>query len=238
MIPWLFALAWGSAAVAPPPSPAGTWRLEMDIVTESTLPVIGKTAVTTRSVALVRVEGQPGSWTQSQEVCDVAVLDNIPMSKTTIPQAFIRATPAQRYGITLTERDGAWWYRADPGPSAVGFDPQVTRWVVPKSPDAAGVLDFDGDGHPGATVVVQVPVLGRVEVYVAQAGHTVLEGPMVDGVIEGRPQVLRMDQETLGASHSALARSQRPTLLAAESRFKMVRVPDGTICGAEAGSGR
>lgn len=135
--------------------------------------------------------------------------------------AFVAAFEPSRAEIALTETEDGWRMTADPGPLCVGCRGDT----LPV--DASEAADWEGDGKPGATVWVQVPVLGRMEVYVAQLGHSSFVGAVRDGVITGQVRVHAMEQRTLGASHRVAA-GQTPIAPVAEgSRFTLEPVEEG-----------
>ena len=84
---WLFSLAH---ALEP-----GPYALEVTIVTESRLPVIGTKRVTTTSQVLARLREGPEGWVQEQRTCAVLVEGGGPAT-TTIPPAFVAALPVHR----------------------------------------------------------------------------------------------------------------------------------------------
>jgi hypothetical protein len=207
------ALLWLSPALALQPGP---YALEVDVVTETKLPVVGTKQVHTVSAVLVGLSQEGARWFQEQRTCEVLVSGGGP-AKTTIPPAFVAALPVQRIPVEL----GEGTYRVDGGPETLGADPSVP---LPKNGDDPSVRDPDGDGKPGVTVWVDAPVVGRVEMYVAQRAHSVLEGTLGDGGASGQVVVQQMEQRTLGASNSLLAVNPKIYPVAGASRFRLVPI--------------
>lgn len=216
------------------PDLAGTWRLEVVLASTAKVPVVGDVEGASVSVLEVTIARDGDGWTQRQEVCGVRVKGGGKVARTTLPEAFVRSIPPRTYPAAIDARDGRWHYRADTGLEAVGWDPSAARF--PERPGAAGVVDSDGDGDPGATIRMRVLGLGTEEMYIAQRAHTVLDGWVVDpDRIEGRVNVLALDQTTLGASHPLLDRPSGIQPDEASSRFTLTRVPPGTACAAPEG---
>lgn len=212
---WLMA-----AAMAAEP----TWAMQIDVASSSQAPFVGQVHVLTRSLALARWAGDPSGVRQQHEVCDVRVIDDTRLARTTIPRAFVDALPRATYAVTLT---GAA-VRMDQGVSTLGFH---GSGPVPTDDADPRVLDPDGDGAPGVTVRVKVPVFGEVSMYVVQRGHTVLEGTRSGDRIEGSVKTLELSQHTLGASHKMFAKDGKTRVVDAASTFQMWRVPESSTCG-------
>lgn len=220
---------------AAPPDLAGTWRLEVTLASTVDLPVVGVARGASVSVlAVTLAPTAEGGWTQRQEVCSVRVKGGGAVVRTSVPEAFLRALRPRAYAATVTEAGGAFRYRADTGVEIVGWDPSMAS-SLPRAADDPGAADTDGDGAPGATLRLKVAGLGAQRIFVAQRAHTVLEGWVVTrDRIEGRVEVLALEQATLGASHPLLVRD---TVLHADERhsaFTMTRTPEGRACDTEA----
>ena len=88
-----------------------------------------------------------------------------------------------------------------------------------------------GDGHPGATVIVDVPVLGELEIYIAQRTHQSLHGRLTDdGTLEGGIHGHALDQETLDATSALMKVSPVMRPDPDRSAWWMVTVPEDTTC--------
>ncbi|MCB9759058.1 MAG: hypothetical protein H6739_04395 [Alphaproteobacteria bacterium] len=219
---------------APEPAPVDLDRpygLEVTVANVTTVPVLGETRVFTRSLLLVDFEVVDGVLIQRQRLCAVAVDDDARLSSTVIPPAFIAAFPHQQHAVSLEREGGAWRYHADPGPVYIGFDPAQTGGPLPQEVDSVGVVDWDGDGAPGATVNLVVPVLGAIDLYIAQAGHSLLNGAVLaDGSIAGHVEIRTLDQRTLGASHRLFHTSPAIRPVPALSTFRLAPLEPGMDC--------
>lgn len=216
-------------SAAAPGLEAQSWVLDVLVATRTEVPVMGETRVYTRSTMLVRFERVDGVLVQRQRLCRVDVSDDTRLAETVIPPAFIAAWPEQVFRPTLTEDAGAWRYSGDPGAVAIGYDPATSGGVVPTRPSSPGVQDWEGDGQPGATVHLVVPVLGAVELYVAQVGHTRFQGQWDGQSIVGAVEMRHFDQNTLGASHGLFDSSPRTQFVPELSGFRLS--PIGTVSG-------
>lgn len=209
-------IVWWATAFASGPEP-GPHLLQVDVATEAKVPVVGWVPVTTRSLVLAELARDGDGFRVTQRVCDVRVLGGKP-AVTTMPPALIAAIPPQVYPLSVRQEGTTLRIAADPGPTRVGQDGQ------------GAPVDFEGDGRPGATVWLDVPVLGRVEVYVAQLGHTRWAGTWTEAGGAGRAEVVILEQRTLGASH-AMFTGDRPTRVLSEaSRFRLVPLAAGAGC--------
>jgi hypothetical protein len=203
----------------------GTYALNVEMVTETKVPVLGDTRVHTRSAAVVQLSVDGGQWSQSQRTCAVDVWSRGP-ARTIMPPALLASLPVQRFEIDV---DGER-YVADGGPVTIGAS---ATGPLPVDLADARALDTDGDGHPGATMWLDVPVLGRVELFVAQRAHSVFEGVLDgDGGVSGGVRVVSMEQQTLGASRSMFHTSPAMRAVPEASRFELRPLPPGAGCDA------
>lgn len=218
MIGWLLLVPLAAAA---PPDLSGTWQVELTLVSATDLPVIGAVRSTTESVLWATVTGDRVSWS----TCSVRIRGATNRARTVVPQAFVRSVPVRAGAMDLVQGPAGWMFTLDMGRFDLGFQ-------GPRVPDDAAdpaVRDFDGDGQPGATIVIEAPILQRAEVYVVQRAHTLLAGTVDEEGVHGGVITLELHQRTLGASHWALDASPTIRPLDTESAFRMVRT-DATGC--------
>lgn len=220
----LLAFLVAPAAAEAPYDPSGTWRLDLVVATRAHLPILGDIRSASRNVLLVHIRPEGGSWTQRQQVCAARVEGEAGLARTLIPRAFVASLPPRSYPIHV---DGTGRYAADPGPESVGF----RGTVLPTGAADPVVVDQDGDGAPGVSVRVEVPMFGGADVWVAQRGHSVLEGQFVDADrVEGAVDVRILQQITLGASNRLFAHSVHATPDPTRSGFTLTRVKETTTC--------
>ena len=208
---------------------AGTWALEVIVTSSSRAPIIGEVRSASRSRMLVKVTEQGGAWNQHQEVCTSSLEGGSKLAKTVIPPAWVKAMRPQAYTVTLVATEEGWAYVADTGVQTIGYD--AALGPLPARGADAQVVDADEDGHPGATVFIEVPGFGRGEIYIAHRGHSRLEGRVVSPErIEGQVVMLESAQATIGASHKVFDFSPVTHPDPLRSTFAMWRVAAGTEC--------
>ena len=209
-------MLWILSALAHPVE--GTdYLLEMKVVTSARIPFAGNRDVVTRSLARVRFFKNGDTWIQEQTPCAVEVEGG----RVSFPEAFVANLPTRRKPVSLAEGK----YRFDPGPAFVGI-PVGTK-VLPTKKNDPMVLDHDGDGHPGATIQLSVPVFGTVELYLVQASHSVLKGTATEEGFAGEIEVIRLEQSTLAASVGVFAVSPKVELVDGASTWSILPDTEG-----------
>jgi hypothetical protein len=212
------------AAAGPLPDPVGLWRLDLVVATKAHLPILGDIRSASRNVLLVEVHADGDGWTQRQQVCAARVEGESGLARTIIPRAFVDSLPPRAYPITV---DASGRYLADPGPESVGFH----GTVLPSGSTDPSVFDQDRDGAPGVSVRVEVPMFGGADVWVAQRGHSVMEGRFTGpDRVEGTVDVRVLQQVTLGASNRLFAHSVHATPDPRNSGFVLTRAQPRTTC--------
>ncbi|MDP2310838.1 MAG: hypothetical protein Q8P18_32770 [Pseudomonadota bacterium] len=210
---------------------AGTWALEVVVSSTSRAPILGEVRSASRSRLLVHVTPNGDVWTQRQELCTSSIDGGSKLAKVILPRGWVKAMPPRTYTVTVTPGRNGWVYAADSGVQTVGYDD--TRGPMPTRGADPQVIDSDGDGRPGATVLVRVPAFGTGEIYLAHRGHSRLEGRVVNANrIEGRVVMLEMTQVTLGASRKVFDFSPVTRPDPARSTFAMWRVDGDAGCDA------
>lgn len=219
------------AVVADDPLPPGRYGMVLDTATIQKLPFVGETKGGSRGWILLDVERTDEGLRQVMQTCDVIVTGlKGKEGRVDVPRAFIDAIPTNRPAITVTRSEDGERYRADLGPNRVGWDPALAD-ELPTDEAHPAVTDYDGDGLPGATMVLRVPVFGRVQIYVVQDAHIRLDGAVEPGgVVRGGVTFLRMSQATLGASSALFAASPEMRPDETRSAFVMRPVPAATTC--------
>lgn len=195
------------------------WDMEMVLASRADVPVLGATRAQVRSTLAARLVRTPEGWVQEQEVCTSQVVDRKGLVKTRLPDAFVDALPTARFPVELTPADGGWRYAADFGLQAIGW---TGEGALPREAADPRVVDHEGDGKPGATVLVEAPIAGTGEVWVVQVGRTRAEGRLGDdGAIVGRLSVRGFAQAVIGASSRLLRHGPRVTPDDDASWFRM-----------------
>jgi hypothetical protein len=211
--------------------PLGTYRLEMIMATISRLPFFGSSKSASKSVSLVEVRRAGADLVQSHQVCAFRVLEDSAMIKMVFPDKFVAALAKHTYPIQIEKDSQGWRYRADLGVERIGYRTDATDGKLPTSIDDPAVYDWDGDGHPGATLKLTVPLLPDGELYVVQRGQSLLTGRVVTpGRIDGDIEVRSFEHRVLGAWPNFLNRSPEIVPDPKGSRFSISPVPIGTTC--------
>ncbi len=226
----------GTEAMAEEPATpplSGTWHLRMRTATEASIPIIGTTRINTTTHLLIHIKkNESGELQQTQKTC---VVDSVPdrsLTRTVLPPSFINNLPVKTYPITVEQKaDGSWSYNADLRQQHVGYKGELAPAGVPQNKDHPAVFDWDSDGHPGATVLVDVPLFGDVAVYILQTNHTLLYGEVTNkDLIEGNTKMLLLGQRTIGASNRLLAANPTLTIGKGHTAYEMMRINDDAQC--------
>lgn len=216
------------------PALSGTWHLRMRTSTEASIPIIGTTRIHTTTHLLVHIEKkQSGVFHQTQRTC---VVDSIPdrsLTRTVLPPSFIQNLPVKTYPIKIASKtDNTWSYNADLRQQHVGYKAELATSGIPQDKDHPAVFDWDGDGNPGATVLIDIPLFGDVAVYILQTNHTLLHGQVRNSnLIEGHTKMLLLGQRTIGASNRLLAANPTLNIGKGHTAFEMMRIDDKSQCG-------
>ena len=211
--------------------PPGVYRLEMIMASTTRVPFFGSSKSASKSVSLVDIRREGGGLVQSHKVCDFRVLEDSAMIKMVFPEKFIAALSNHTYPIQLAKDTQGWRYRADLGLERIGYRGGADDGNVPTKIDDPVVYDWDGDGHPGATLKLSVPLLPDGELYVVQKGHSILNGRMTQpGSIEGAIEYKTFEQRVLGAWPTFLNQSPEIVPDPKESRFSITPLPPGSTC--------
>ncbi len=232
---------FAAEAAAPlPPDLRGDWRMDLWIVSHARIPVLGTTTILAHTIYTARVDGTQAAPVMHTRPCKLNPQTTKPIATTSIPQPFVDNLPLKDVPIEFSEGDGGWTLRGDMQPQDVGWDRARYRGkpgaLVPQEAEHPAVVDHEADGHPGATIHLNAPLIGTVEVYVTQTAHTILHGTW-DGadVLTGSTELKGFGQRSIGASNRIFVSNPDIELDAAQSRFRLARVPDGTSCAALAG---
>ncbi|MBX2801585.1 MAG: hypothetical protein KTR31_28165 [Myxococcales bacterium] len=208
----------------------GRYRMVLHSATRTKVPVFGWTRAATITTLVADITPTDTGLVQRHEVCDVQIRSRTKETRTTIPRAFIEAMPIKRYAVHLAPRvDAPATYRADLGTSHLGYDPAQTDSVPTEANDPA-LLDHEGDGHPAATVRVDVPMFGNAEMYVVQRAQMLLDGALEpEGGVAGQLRTVGFEQHTVDASNRMFRMSPRIETVHADSWFRLIPHP-GASC--------
>ncbi len=214
------------------PDLTGTWRMTLRVANKAAIPVLGDTTVWSVSTFLANITEHRGRYTQHHVTCDIDTKSTRRIAEHVLPIAFVKAMPEKTYPLELNQIGDTLNYHGDLGEIHIGYDPLRTGGKLPEKGREEGVLlDWDGDGEVGATVLLKVPVLGRVEVYLIQDTHVVMHGTVVNqDLIYGRVELPTLEQRIVDASNLLMRGNPRIHPDPANSSFRMTRLPLGTTC--------
>ena len=232
------AVAASSAALAQPtadplPNLSGTW-VEVHILSEIlSFPIAGRVESTNEGVLRTEIVQTGSALSLDGRCCAIQVTIEGPIASTGIPEAFLAALGEQIRPATVEmNAEGARfildWHAEVSG--ACLSDPHTEP--LPRSCDDPRVVDADGDGHPGVTLLARVLGVIEGEVYVVQRVRyrpvgTLVAPNRIEGLIEWTGEHV-----VLGASSPLLAADtpSGPHADPGRSRFVLVRVPPGATC--------
>jgi hypothetical protein len=228
----LIGLLLSTALAATPPLEQGRYALFMRAATQSKLPVLGERPGASEAWVLVDVDAPgAGSATAQQTSCSVRILGAGDKASVRLGPGFVEALGTKQTTYEFSPDGDGWAVSVDLGIDHVGYDPAASGGALPKRADDPGVVDHEGDGHPGGTVIVDVPVFGEMHIYIAQRAHTSLHGHAAEGgALEGGVTGHMLDQRTLAATNPLMRVSPKMRPDPARSSWWMVPVPVGTTC--------
>lgn len=219
--------------------PPGLYRLEMIMATISRLPFFGTSKSASRSVSLVRITQEGDRLMQNHEVCDFTVLESSAVIRMVFPEKFIAALGRHTYPLDVVKDPEGWRYRADLGIERIGYKQSSGDSKLPSAIDDSSVYDWDGDGNPGATLKLSLPLLPDGELYIVQRGHSVLSGRITrPGRVEGAIEVRSFEHRVLGAKPGFLNRSPEIKPDPERSRFSLIPIPSNSDCDTLRGAAR
>lgn len=209
----------------------GRYAMELRVGSTSKLPLLPTERSTTVTLMLIELRpGRDGGLVQQHHVCAVR-MEGSSAVRATVPTAFVRALAPRAYPVELRPGPRSWRYEADLGLDAIGFDPRLSGGALPERPTDPGVIDADGDGNPGATIEIRVPVMGRARLFIAQRTHLVLRAEAAGPErLEGSVDIRLLEQRTLGAEPGYFRRTPDLRPDPQRSGFTLVRLPDGLGC--------
>jgi hypothetical protein len=229
------ALAWPAAVRAQDgegtPAMEGTWGVRLSVASFTRAPVIKDIESTMIAWALSEVHFDGQGLTQTYRVCDAEVRGTSRVGKTILPPVYVSHMPARSLRPEVARSADGWRWDLDLGVVPAGYHYEMSPTVLPQRADDPAVYDWDEDGHPGATVLVELQILKPFEVYITGVSHLFLRGRVISqDRIEGRVELLRQERYTIGASNRLFARQAHTRPDPANTVFVMERLPAGTTC--------
>lgn len=211
---------------------SGTWYLRIRTATDAKIAIIGTTHIRSTTHLLATIQDTPSGLKQTQQTCSVDNRPSRSITRTVLPEAFIAHLPVKTYPIQITAKaDGTIGYSADLKQQYVGYDGAIANGTIPESRKDPAVTDWDEDGYPGASVLVDIPLFGHIRIYLVQTNHTFLRG-VVMGTdrVEGTTHLKLLDQRTIGADNRLFAANPKLTIGTGHNHFEMMRTEEGATC--------
>ncbi len=217
-------------AVEAPVQP-GLWGVRLELATNSRAPVIREVESTLYLWALAEVGQDEQGWFQTHRVCEADIVGTSVLARTIIPQVYVEHMPRQRLRPQVSQEAWRWTWNVNLDPMPIGYDYDASPDVLPASADHPAVYDWDEDGKPGATVLVDLPLFQPFEVYITQLSRLRLAGGIDDeNHIQGRLYLDSLERHVIGASNRLFNRDVDTWPRPDASRFFMLRLPQGTPC--------
>jgi hypothetical protein len=200
--------------------PPGSYRLEMRVAANASLPWFGHAETVTTSMSRVEIDREDGKLVQHHHVCQVRDEARTRWRGLTYSPALIDALPTTQVRPVLTETAKGLAYLADLGREWLGTAPAES---LPRRPDDPRVQDSDGDGRPGVTLRLRV-LTGEAELLVAQRTRAVLHGTVVSpGRVTGQVEMREFAQAILATSPRFLRFTPDVHYDPEHSTFELVR---------------
>lgn len=182
---------------------------------------------------LHEIEQTGGELAVVETMCSMRIDSVDELTTVRVTPGFVSAMPAENRTGTITDSGG--------GSHTYALTQNyITRGVtlsdersdpMPTEPGDSRIGDWDGDGKPGMTLLIDGILAGQA--YVIQRDHTRFDGTQIDrGRVEGLI-VWGSEQVYLGsdpASIAELASQAFPDPDASKHTFQMVRIPEGADC--------
>jgi len=219
------------------PLAPGTYRLELIMASTTRVPVFGSSKSASKSISLVEIKRDGAALIQTHKACDFRVLEDSKFIRMIFPEKFVAALAQHTYPLQFDKDAQGWRYRADLGIERIGYKSSGDETVLPTKIDDPAVYDWDGDGHPAATLKISIPLLPDGELYVVQRGHSILNGRFIQpGRVEGSIETRLFEQRVLGAWPGFLNQSAEIQPDSNASRFILTQIANGSTCESMRGA--
>lgn len=205
------ALVVGGALGAIPP---GSYRLDVEVVVVASVPVLGEQRTVTKTTSVVEIDD---AGVATARACRVETRG--PGFSSRMPPSSLRGLPVSRFPIV---QDGAV-VRADMGAGTIGYR---GPGPLPQKAKDPRVLDPDGDGEPGAQLLLDLGGLGMWTLQVVSRGHTIIEGVATPDGAEGRLAKVESEEQVLSGLPVKLP-ARGEAIDPRHSRFSLKRVAPG-----------
>lgn len=228
------ALADPSATVSAETSPdassvpdlEGVWLQKMVLPGNSTLPVLPD--VETKTVSLLRstVRQDGSDLSINMDLCRMDIENSYGPVSIDFPSRLIDSMPEQQRRGSLDPSEGVIRFSIAREVTTVGAELESAEARLPTEPEDERVVDTDGDGHPGVTVLVNGPVSGQL--YAVQRSEDRFRGTVENRNLITGTVYWSTEQRVLGSTHWLLG--DGPDTEPKPGTFKMVRIDKSLSC--------
>lgn len=189
--------------------------MTLRVVLISKVPILGDVQSVTESKVLIQVQ----DGVAEHQTCAVSV--DATLGKTQLESGFLEALPTLSYPWVEGEE-----FKVLLDPIAMGYQASQSFPTHIKHPS---VEDSDSDGKAGVTITLQIPILGEVEMLVAQHTRTQLTGRRVsEGRWEGTSELVEFEQIILRSGHNRL--KEAPEIRPGVGTFVVQALPGPVDC--------
>ena len=181
----------------------GVWAQQEISSSLSDAPLVGVVETTTTDTLLVRMDQSGNRVEMVVESCGMDSLGSSSAAQVTIPQSYIDAMDPGHRSAVIEPWEGGYRIRQERFLRVLGAElDDIENEPLPVDADDPRVVDHDGDGNPGVTVLVDGLLSG--EIYLLQRSWIELCGDVITpNRLEGFVR-WGMDQSVVDASNLLL----------------------------------
>lgn len=216
-------------AVVPGGDLTGRWLLVEVASTQASLGALGEVRSEIHGAVLMDLVHHGDRLTGQGELCEFRLKSPTSLVRIEFPAGFRRALERPTLDARVEEKGGVLHFEQPQVFAVLGAHLRRPRGEpLPEGPDDPRVIDADGDGKPGVTVLVRGLIDG--EIYLVQRTWNALVGRAVSAqrfegaLLHGKEEVV------LGATHDVLAAFPPTRPDPAGSRFVLERARAGATC--------
>ncbi|MEM9692328.1 MAG: hypothetical protein AAGA56_07275 [Myxococcota bacterium] len=204
------------------------WVVAQLTTTAAKVPVVGTIYAKTKLLTLHDITERGNRLRGPGSLCSIDIDSGSRMVSTRLPDRFKRSLPQPYIDAVIDERNGKKRIRTGRRQMVVGAKLDQPNEPLPTRASDSRVVDQDGDGKPGVTILIDGIVSG--EIYVAQRSWTRFLGSMKGRDSFSGKVYFNNEQSILGATSSMLDDAPDAQPVVEKSWFKMVKVSSSTTC--------
>jgi len=159
----------------------GKWAMVQFLVAAADLPIVGTLYIDTIVGVLTEVTQTGSALVMQDAYCFTDTYPSTILFRTDIPDVVLQSIQPDPRTVALHDNGAGWeiiqdWHTEVRG--AVFEFPETDE--LPTSADDPRLVDIDGDGNPGMTILAEVLGLFQGEAYAVQRYRYSLQGTLVD----------------------------------------------------------